>query len=616
MAMTRHRSRFESEVHLGLMVIVFLLLFLNFASNLIIYKARSTQREETVGHLRQGALAVSRMVQQSYPEPLSGEQLDEARLRYGLSSLKMLPSRPAGDSPSEKRAWFGLLARQLPPGEFPQLAEKLFRAESDELTRGSDAEYHYLYPIPAGAGSDLLILTVNRPDLAYLDDSRTTILVVQVSALGIVAIVYALLSQFIFRPFRRIKEQAARAGRPFDETDNETEAIVQEYETIIDQLKNNEAELLKLNAAIQTKADSLEEFNQYLLESSHSGIITFDPRGTIVGINETAVRLLNLRGDHHVGNGYQQVLEHLGELREGVRTAVEDGMTVGYREYTGLLGGRSDVVLGVSISLIKDRLQSEVGLFVLINDLTELGRLRREVETRKRQVALGEMAGGLAHQIRNSLGAISGYGNLIKKQLSREGKPVDKAHALLEETGEAGNLIDRFLSFARPFEFNAAPTLLDDLVEETLKQFRARDDCRVVEFAVKGTRGIVASVDPVLMKQALANVIDNAINAYGGHRGLVEITTACHEDRALVTVEDFGCGIPKDEIERIFTPFFSSRPSGTGLGLPLTCKIMDLHGGRVSVESELGEGTRFIIELPVSPLQHDGRVEGEISSRV
>ena len=108
----------------------------------------------------------------------------------------------------------------------------------------------------------------------------------------------------------------------------------------------------------------------------------------------------------------------------------------------------------------------------------------------------------------------------------------------------------------------------------------------------------------MLIKQALTNIIENAVIAYRGEHGRVEIEVSRTTDFAIVEVRDFGCGIESEDLERIFTPFFSSRPSGTGLGLPLAGKIVDLHNGRLTVESQPGEGTAFKLMLPSRQPEH------------
>ncbi len=611
MRLGKSKSKFESEVHLGLLVIVCLLLFLNVASNFIIYRARSTQLEETDRHLRKAALSISRIIQEAYPSRLSDDELKQVQLDQGLSGLMLVSSRPSENSTEAKREWFKTVLAQLPPTQLPEVARKLFNADFNELTRGSEDQYYFLYPIPAGAGHNLLVLTVDRPGLAYLDDSRSTILFVQLGALGVVGIVYFVLSQFIFGPFRKLKRRAAEAGRQVDDSENEADAIVREYERVIDKLKENEATLVELNEAIQNRADSLEQFNQYLLESGHAGIITFDPSGTVVAANEKAIQLLDISQGRAEGRHYSDLLSGLGRLLEDVGRVIEDDTVAGYREYRHLFGRRSETVLGVSLSSIRDKEQTIVGYLAFINDLTELDRLRRELEGNNKLVALGEMASGLAHQMRNSLGAISGYAGLIRRGQSRDGQSTERADILINEARDAESLISRFLTFARPFDFWPEPISLDELLRDSIDQFKVREDCCEVEFELDAAGEILIDGDAVLLKQVFGNIIDNAIKAYGETGGLVEVSVGIDRGSALVTIADSGCGIDDDIVERIFTPFYSTRASGTGLGLSLAQKIMTAHSGSLSVESDPGCGTRFHIRVPLASQGQPVTVEPE-----
>lgn len=614
MGRRKHRSRYESEIHLGFLAIVSLLVFLNFVSNFVIFRARSTQQEETLNRLRMAAVAASREVQAKFPGTLTPAELERVRTQNGLAGLTLLPVKPADHSYQAKRDWFRTVLRRFPPTDHPDLADMLYRANLHELTRGNSSEYYYLYPIPAGAGGSLLVLTVDRPDLAYLDDSRNLLMVVLIGAVAIVALVYFLLSRFIFRPFRRLKETAKHAGRLVEDTADETEAVVEEYERVIKQLTETRTELLRLNAEARDRADSLALFNRYLMESSRSGVVTLDPVGKVLAVNDTAIAMLGFQPEREfTGASYTELFAGREQLTNDIKRTLLNDATQGYHEYSSKADQQPEAILGVTYTDIKDREHGPTGLLLMINDLTEVSQLRHELENRNRLAALGEMAGGLAHQIRNSLGAISGYATLLKKRLKREKLSTKPAEELLDETREAGELINRFLSFARPFEYSPSPTDLGRLVEECLESFRIRPDYGAVELRTTYQKGLLIEADPILLKQAVGNIIDNAINSYCDRRGLVEITVAMQSERAVLTVRDYGCGIPSDEVDRIFTPFFSARPSGTGLGLPLAAKIVDLHGGTIGVESEVGRGSRFTVSLALSTGEPTDRLQPEIS---
>jgi len=611
--MKKGSHRFESEVHLGLLVIVCILLFLNFTSNFILYRARESRRSRIAADLNSAALAVSRVVHGMVPPDLTESQKRELMLQYGLSGLMVIPSRPPDNSTESKRLWFASVVQSLPAGQIPDIARKLLASDFQTLTRGEHDEFFYVYPIPFSAAKSLAILSKNAPGLAYLDDSARMVLIIDIASVLAIAIIYLLLSRFIFSPFRKIRKQALDAGRVVDQTEDDVEAMVRDYRQVIEELKDKEQQLLKLNKAIQRKADSLEQFNQYLLTSMSSGIITVDKQGRVLSINRAAGEILDIQPVDHEGKPYSDLLKPDSATAQALKRTLVQGTGADYQEIDFTPKHGQKRVLGVSISAVYDDQRQPIGASMLINDLTELRRLRAELETKNRLAALGEMAGGLAHQLRNSMGAITGYCALLKKRLRKSGLEIGSIEALIQETAEAEKLVERFLQFARPLAFKPEPASVNELVAQVVSTFEARPDCRQAEFVVRQTDDFTIGLDPLLMKQALTNIVENAFNAYENRKGRVEIRvgqvslipannwqeSGTSALQLQIEVEDFGCGIAEDDLDKIFTPFFSCRPSGTGLGLPLARKIVDLHLGSLSVESQLGKGTTFTISLPI-----------------
>ncbi|MCD6250144.1 MAG: PAS domain-containing protein [candidate division Zixibacteria bacterium] len=615
MAWPKQKSRYESEVHLSFLAIASLLVFLNFVSNFVIFNVRSTLQEETLEQLRQAAVSASREVQAKYPTSLSLSELDHVREHNELDGLSLVPLKPVDNSYEARRSWFRAVMLKFPPSDHPELADKLYRAKIHELTRGEGDEYYYLYPIPAGAGGSLLVLTLERSNLAYLDDSRNLLMVVFIGSLLVVGLIYILLAKFIFKPFRRLKETAEQAGRQMTNDSDETEAVIEEYERVIRQLTKTRAELISLNEEVSRRADSLELFNRYLMDSSRSGVVTLDHDGEVAAVNDIAISMLGFDdADKFVGFPYDQLFADCDPLIRDIEQALHEDEAWGYHEYADSTSDRGEISFGVTLIDIRNSDRKTTGLLLMINDLTEISCLRHELEGRKRLAALGEMAGGLAHQIRNSLGAISGYGTLLKKRLKRDGLSSDSAEQLLEETHEAGELITRFLSFARPFEYSAELVDLGRLVGESLESFGVRDDYEQVTLRTVLPNGVKVQADPILFKQAIGNLVNNAIDSYGAEGGEVEVRVETEANRALIIISDQGCGIPVDKVDQIFTPFFSSRPSGTGLGLSLVAKILDLHSGHVSVQSVVGQGSRFTLSLPLDITHTPEGVAQEISS--
>jgi signal transduction histidine kinase len=138
------------------------------------------------------------------------------------------------------------------------------------------------------------------------------------------------------------------------------------------------------------------------------------------------------------------------------------------------------------------------------------------------------------------------------------------------------------------------------LLEELVASYRVRSQYDHIAFEFEASDTPVVSADGLLLKQALTNIVDNAVNAYEGSSGRIEIACRGAAGELSVIVQDHGCGIAPEHLDNIFTPFYSSRPSGTGLGLPLAARIVDLHHGKLLVDSQIGGGTTFTVVLPIS----------------
>jgi signal transduction histidine kinase/type II secretory pathway pseudopilin PulG len=598
--MQKTKYKFESEVHLGLLMIVLLLICVSAVSNFVVFKARTNLQEQTTGRLQAASVAISRALEQSSPAVMSDDVKTELAAKYRLTALQVIPFKPPDESIESRRQWFAHIVGNLPPAQMPALVNELLGSDFRHLTRGAGSEYFLVSPLPQAAGNQLIILSTNVPDLAFLEDSANAILWTGAGTLVFVAILYLLLSRFIFRPFRRIKEHANLAGRKLPDNANDADLVVSEYKQIIKELQDKEAELVQLNASIQTRADSLEQFNQYLLSSIESGIVTLDNDGNIKTLNDAAGRILNIDPVASLGKSFGQILADRLECLVLLRRALSSQQAVPYQEIRHN-DGNSIRTYGVAVSFVRDSHRLPVGVSMLINDLTEVSELRSRLETKNRLEALGEMSGGLAHQLRNSVGAINGFAALVRRRIAKDEKATatEGIDQLLQESQEAEALIAKFLNFAKPFDFSPRLIRVSEPVREVIASFRSREETRQISFRFDGTYDGTIMADPLLMKQAITNLIENAVLAYEGKPGSVVVSIRPQGERLTLCVTDSASGIAPDKLDKIFTPFYSSRPSGTGLGLPLAARIIDLHGGQIQVESTLGKGTTFRIELPV-----------------
>jgi signal transduction histidine kinase len=258
--------------------------------------------------------------------------------------------------------------------------------------------------------------------------------------------------------------------------------------------------------------------------------------------------------------------------------------------------------IGLSSSLISDNQHNKIGAAVLLTDLTKIKRLQDISDFTEKMAALGEMSAGLAHEFRNSMAAIMGFGTLIKKTIPEDNKAYSIAELIINESRATEEMLRRFLTFAKPL--NVIPDKIN------IKRFI--DDCLKAAVEYMGDGGIEVVVednsndlriaaDPTLLKNAFNNLIINACQAMGQSGVLsIVIDHPGDKDHIEIRITDTGEGIPPDKLPKIFNPFFSTKDEGTGLGLALVRKIITGHMGTIDVESGEGRGTTFIISLPVA----------------
>jgi two-component system, NtrC family, sensor histidine kinase HydH len=219
----------------------------------------------------------------------------------------------------------------------------------------------------------------------------------------------------------------------------------------------------------------------------------------------------------------------------------------------------------------------------------------------ERLAALGQLSAGLAHELRNPLGSIKGSADLLARSVSRNDPMVKElAEIISAEVDRTNSLVTRFLNFARPLE--PRPELVD--VTKVIDRAAGRAKVEVSRNYSPALPPLM--IDPELMEQVFLNLLTNAAQAsYPG--APITVRTREVDGEAEVSVMDRGCGIPADKMEIIFNPFVTTKQNGTGLGLAIVSKIVDGHGGRMSVDSEPGKGSTFRVYLPMSAVRSTTR---------
>ena len=327
------------------------------------------------------------------------------------------------------------------------------------------------------------------------------------------------------------------------------------------------------------------------------GLISTDPDGRIVLSNGGAATFLGL--DKDVMPGLQ-----LGDLGEadwnGIMAELEQNGAVPEREVTLVTdrGKRVPVNLGASRIVTSDGVF--LGYLFLLRDMREIRRLQEQVRRNERLTALGNLAAGVAHEIRNPLSSIKGFATFLAGKV--QGQDKEAARAMVQETDRLNRVVSELLEFARPGEMRLRDEDVVQVVEQALRLAQA--DVKAKGVAVRFEQGGAlprVPLDPERFIQALLNLFLNAVQAMD-QGGTLRISVTSDPDAGIVAlrIADTGHGMAAELLSDIFNPYFTTKSSGTGLGLAIVHRIVEAHGGEIKVESVVGQGTVFTIQLPTN----------------
>jgi len=354
-----------------------------------------------------------------------------------------------------------------------------------------------------------------------------------------------------------------------------------------------------------------------ILKCFRAGILVIDLSGQIVYINEIAMKILegfglgvgeNLRSKAGE-NAFFRVLVEALELRY-LPTRME-----------ATLPGRDALQrsIGFTLAELKDG-DSRTGICAFFKDLTHVEMAEESRDLNERLRLLGQMAAGLAHEIRNPIASVGVHCGLLRSRYHGDAKILASVSHMEQEIGKVEYIIRECLSFVRPAELGVRPVDVASLLGRIADQVGKLHSGVKVTFLPEGVERVEADMDEGLMEQALTNIVANAAQACkgGGNvtisgrvtRGYWDMDPYARdtmlsggegekEDFLTVTVKDDGVGIPEDIRDKIFVPFFTTKKGGTGIGLPLAQKIVYAHEGVLDMLSEPGKGTEFLIKIPL-----------------
>ncbi|MBI5187768.1 MAG: PAS domain-containing protein [Nitrospirae bacterium] len=363
--------------------------------------------------------------------------------------------------------------------------------------------------------------------------------------------------------------------------------VVDTFHELVSKLKEKERELEVLRQKAEDRALAIEGYNENILQSVPSGVISFDEELKITKMNLSAKRMLDIKEEMVVGKHYTEI------LNKPVTDLLYDRKIVDRGEISYITATGRRIWLGLNLHPLKDREGRTIGQILIFTDLSELKAFQSQMTLRERLTSLGEMSAGIAHELRNPMGVIAGYTKLLSKKVDDPLKP--SVEAIIKEVETMDRIIADFLSFAKLTELNIIEINLKKIIEDcAFNIIGERTDIKanILFDVIPKIKG-----DEVLLRQAFTNLIQNAVEAMPKGGEIVIFASA--GDYLEVSITDTGHGIPEGIEDKIFLPFYTTKEKGTGLGLAIVHKIVVSHGGDIFVESSGGK-TTFRIRFPRS----------------
>src|SRR5947209_12191064 len=416
-----------------------------------------------------------------------------------------------------------------------------------------------------------------------------------------------LLPRWLLRPYRRLVDEAERAplasvqrAKPRDET----EFVLETFQGVVAELRDKQRELERLGAQASERAATAEQFSERVVASLPSGLLAFSANGLSTVVNAPARSILGLDGAGE-GEDFRALLEGAPELAELVGRCLRTGELYRREEVSARVAGGATRRLGVTVAPIEPTPAGGArGVLCMLTDITEVAELREALARKRNLESLGEMSAGLAHEFKNALATLHGYAQLLQNTKLDEGARSSATAALLQEVRGLSEMVTSFLNFARPKPLDFGDVSLKSLLEQCAADLRTLYAERRVALAIEGDFADVRA-DERMLRQALLNLLRNAAEAIHDDKAERHVTVRGSRERdatghawARVEIEDTGTGIPAEDLQRMFIPFFTTKSKGHGIGLALAHRVATEHGGTLSASNSARGGAVFTLRLP------------------
>ena len=414
-------------------------------------------------------------------------------------------------------------------------------------------------------------------------------------ALGTALVVAFLLSNLALRPLEEISLQLDRWTAASEAAEDTEKAPRQDTAA---RVSNKIEKIGQRIRNVEEVFSALKENLDQILGNLQDGILLFTGDGRAVLVSEAARRFLAIDRDAILGRHAREIFDRSTVLGHTLREAFDAGVNLVQEEVLTESGRR----IQASVDFIHDdRANQELGALVTLHDLESVAEIESELELSRRMAAIGRLTSGVGHEVKNPINAIVVHLELLKTKLGDNSTGAQRHLEIIDaEIHRLDRVVQTLVDFSRPVELKLLEQDLRPVVADVLALAAEELSTRNVTLVSHlPDRPLIAKVDADLLKQATLNVIQNGAQAMP-EGGRLEVTLEESRKSALLRIADEGHGIPAELRGKIFDLYFTTKTEGSGIGLAMTYRILQLHHGSVEVQSRQGRGTEFLLRIPLA----------------
>jgi two-component system, NtrC family, sensor histidine kinase HydH len=359
---------------------------------------------------------------------------------------------------------------------------------------------------------------------------------------------------------------------------------------------------------VRKTLDEMRTYTRNVVESMANGLITVDRSLRVATYNPTALEILRKSKEEMDGTPVSDLLP----LEDEIRQVLANSDLILDKEVKISTEGKAKSFLGISVSALKEP-DSRIsrGAVIIARDLTMIRELEQKVLLSEKFAALGRLSAGVAHEIRNPLNSIRGFIQYFQKKLPLEKEDYKYTDLMLTEVDRLNRVISKLLAYSKPREPRLSVRSAEEILDHCVRVLEREASEAGVELIRNpaGEEIPLVMMDTDQMTQVFLNILINGVEATPKDGKIIITSATDARGRLQITFEDSGEGIPRENLDKLFDPFFSTKKKGTGLGLAIVKSIIESHEGEIEVESEPGKGTRFIIFLNAYQIPDESVIE-------